>query len=205
MFFFKKKSSFGGYMLLLIMPAFVLAKKEAISIQLNKKVVMLRAEKRSLDDIILAVADYCSISISLQGEKWPVVSVLSENKGCEETFLFLTRKYQLKRAIRDGTHVIDSSQDGTELIQTRHAAKEVYALLSREIVKRHQIFVAGPQQLAIQKGSLSVQKVIEQIDSRPDDFLLTVFMMAINLDHSRSRQNIIELISKYFLTKKLLQ
>jgi hypothetical protein len=202
MLFYKKRISYGVCMLLLTTTALMAAKKDALSIHFNKKKVTIRAEKRSLDEVVLLLADYCSINVSLHGDKWPVVSVFAERKSCDEAFMFLTKKYRLRVESKGKNHVIDSAQDSTELVETLNAAKDVYAAFSKEVIRRHKMFVAGPQQIGIAKGATDLKKIITQIDVPREDFLLTVFIMAVNLDQQQSRQNIIDIVSKYFQTKR---
>ena len=64
------------------------SKKRRPEHSFQQKKVTIRAEKRSLDEVVLLLADYCSINVSLHGDKWPVVSVFAESKSCDEAFMF---------------------------------------------------------------------------------------------------------------------
>ena len=63
--------------------------------QMYQNKLLIKAEKRPLDEILVYLANYCAFNIQLYGEKWPVTSLVLKADSCQQLISHIAHRFQL--------------------------------------------------------------------------------------------------------------
>ena len=138
MFILKKLKMFGWWKWCWILAmSHVVMAKEAISINVNLQNVSIRAINQPLDKVLVKIAGACQRCISVQGDKWPSVSLNYEKVPCSSVLEKLVRAFKYVYSQHAACDFISAFKESTQWIPVRYGTEQIMASLSQGIKKEY--------------------------------------------------------------------